>query len=57
MTNINDELGDMLKNGAGDRTNDQITILKAYAIVASDISMDNVFIITNKMEDAYNNLK
>jgi len=57
MTNINDELGDMLKNGVGDRTNDQITILKAFAIVASDISMDNVFMVTNEMEDAYNNLK
>lgn len=56
MKNINVELDDFLRNGPGERTKDQCTILKAYEVVISNISRGSVFEITNDMERIYNKL-
>ena len=57
MVNINEEFEDYVMNGGGDRTSDQIAVLKAYNIVANSVSMENVFTITDAFEKMYNDLE
>ena len=56
MKNLNEEIEDFIKNGNGNRSNDQIIFLSSFRELLSDLSINGLFRITDDMEKAYNKI-
>lgn len=58
MKNINQEFEDWVTSGDdGGRTKDLISVLRAYEIILTGVSPQNIILVTEQFEELYNKLK
>lgn len=57
MKTINKEVEDFIRNGPGDRSEDQIILLNTYRTLLDGMSWKNLILVTPHIEAAYKSIK